>query len=159
MRYAFDLDGTLVDSREAILSAYHLAGANPPPNFFMLSRDQWLVGPSAEEVHKAKNKIYIKSIPTMVRRLPLMDLYEALCWEERVEITILTGASREAARAVMKAHSRKPYYKNDMICGITVSEKIAWMNDGDIGIMFEDQEEAAKRMKKETQWTICHTLS
>lgn len=147
MMYAFDLDGTLIDSRKAVLQAYHDVGVTPPDDFFMKPWRDWL---KDEEAHKAKNRRYLELIP-MIRELPLMDLYRRLS-----SPLIMTGASRDAVKAIADHFGLA---SDRIISEMNIRGKIRIMNQSRApGIMFEDQPDAAETMRKETKWTICHTI-
>lgn len=157
MRYAFDLDGTLIDSQTAVLNAYLKAGVNPPPNFFVMPWRNWLQGQEAERLHALKNKIYVEQMIPHIKALPLMNLYKSMCgisWG--ADPVVLTGASSEAVAAIRRQFI---LHRGEWHCEMSVSDKIDWMNTEGKGIMFEDQLDAAKQMKEYTRWTICHTLS
>ncbi len=151
MFYAFDLDGTLVDSHDAVLAAYRHVGVEPPPNFFSLPWREWL---HDEKKHDQKNEVYIDQFLILVKPLPLLLLYHSIGDTQNQRI-IMTGASRDAALAIA---DRFGLDHKTMHYEMSVDVKIRRMNTMYTGIMFEDQQEAATKMRKETQWTICHTL-
>ncbi len=147
MFYAFDLDGTLVDSRATVLQAYRLVGVEPPPDFFYRPWKEWL---HDEEKHQQKNAVYLGMLKH-VKPLPLMSLYHTLICPR----LIMTGASKLAAMAIATKFSLD---QRSLIYELSVEDKIRRMNAMRSGIMFEDQLDAATKMRKETQWTICHTM-
>jgi hypothetical protein len=150
MLYSFDLDGTLIDSREAVYASYVEVGVSPPADFFSRPWQEWL---NDETLHNRKNVVYVQKIP-LIKPLPLMELYKDL--RSRLHLpTIMTGASKVAAHAIAN------YFNLDhslLYSELTVTAKINMMNRTRSGIMFEDQRESAERMKRETRWTVCHTL-
>ncbi len=147
MLYAFDLDGTLIDSREAVLESYRAVGVEPPPDFFMRSWHEWL---SDSTLHDAKNRVYIQKL-SLIKPLPLIRLYFDLG-----QPSILTGASSVAVDMIAKAFGLK---RRMIYPELTLVDKIKMMNNiKEGGIMFEDQLEAAQRMRSETKWVICHTI-
>lgn len=152
MLYAFDLDGTLVDTRQAVLRAYMDVGVTPPDDFFVRPWHTWLTSYENNQAkHDAKNARY-RELMHLVRPMPLLELFRELSRHNKV---VLTGASKDAVHTI--------YTHFDIKCsktlwGLTVDQKIGYMNSfGDRGIMFEDQLQAADKMRKETKWTICHT--
>jgi hypothetical protein len=151
MLYGFDLDGTLIDSRDAVYQAYLDVGAHPPPDFFTKPWRSWMRN---EAAHTAKNLRYIELIKQgAVKALPLSEVYKGLHQCDRV---ILTGASRVAtSEVIMRVLDDWPKI---LLCEMTIAMKIDWMNDNERGIIFEDQLAHAHKMKQETQWTICHAL-
>lgn len=148
MLYAFDLDGTLIDSHDTVLESYMDVGVTPPPDFFTRSWHEWLKDP---ELHRRKNALYLQKIP-LIKPLPLMELFKLL----GKDASIMTGASREACAAIAKHFNlnlRQIHWE------LSVDSKIWVMNRALIpGIMFEDQRVAAERMRRETCWTVCHTM-
>src|SRR4029077_19825013 len=143
MLYCFDLDGTLIDSREVLIEAYRSVGVEPPSDFFVKSWREWLPDP---ELHRKKNEIYLKIIHK-IRPLPLMQLYHSL----EGHAMIMTAASRAAVKAVARQFQLD---SSTIMCEMSVSTKIHTMNlIPNPGIMFEDQKEPAERMRKETKWT------
>lgn len=151
MQYAYDLDGTLVETREAVLAAYRAVGVEPPLDFFGKTWREWLDDPT---LHAAKNEEYLKIIRTtdLVRATQIVSLFL---------ITggfIITGASRKAATAVLDHIGLRPqkfYYE------LSMKDKAEVLNfhNGDQGIVFEDSEKVASYLKENTSWTVCHVLS
>lgn len=150
MRYAFDLDGTLVDSKLAVHQAYVDVGVLPPEDFFTRPWFTWL---NDKALHDAKNEKYLELIPSLVKPLPLMRLFKQLTG--KADVSILTGASRIAAQAIVDHFQLLP---DLMLCGMDMKAKISVMVEWRYGIMFEDNLSHAKNMRKETKWTVCHTL-
>lgn len=148
MLYAFDLDGTLIDSRSVVLEAYRSVGVEPPSDFFIKTWREWL--PDAQK-HTAKNEIYLKLIHK-IQPLPLLELYRSLDGR----CMIMTGASMVAATAIAKQFGLNT---KTMLCQMSIDQKVHQMNIFSApGIMFEDQREAAEIMRSKTRWTICHSL-
>lgn len=164
MYYTFDLDGTLVDSKELVVASYKAIGVTPPKDFFGKSWKEWLKGNdthTAEELHRAKNDYYIALIPRHLKPLPLLKLYKSLMRYDTVGLTyapvIITGASLDATKAVLENLGLSNVAYN-VHTEMSVEDKIRWMIGRCPGIMFEDSIEAAEKMKRETRWTICYTL-
>ena len=89
---AFDLDGTLVDSREAVELAYRIAGVTMPDGAWGKPWQEWLDDP---DVHCRKTIIYINLI-----QLGKVNVNaEVKKWITRSNIhpVVLTGASETAA--------------------------------------------------------------
>jgi hypothetical protein len=148
MLYAFDLDGTLIDSEQVVLSAYREVGVEPPADFFTRSWREWL---NDEKLHNDKNRVYLTKLH-LIEPLPLMRLYKDL-WRWRP--AILTGASSVPVDVIADMFDLK---RKDIYTEMSIADKIAMMNRQPYkGIMFEDQLTAAKRMRRQTKWTICHT--
>lgn len=151
MIYAFDLDGTLVDSHDLILQSYRDVGVEPPSDFFGKSWHEWLTD---DAKHEAKNRRYLQLIPKL-RTMPLFELFATLVDKTDSEVWVLTGASAAAYHAI----------SNELVFGptvraqaeMTIDTKIGLMSKNGPGIMFEDDIRAAERMRKETKWTVYHS--
>lgn len=93
MKFVFDMDGTLVDSMKAVKEAYKLAGVKWVPEYWGKTAEEWGCPP---EVHEDKKRLYPTCLRRLGRRLQAADLLEV------VDGVVLTGASEEAAHAVME---------------------------------------------------------
>ncbi len=69
MKFVFDLDGTLVSTREANRLAYESIGVLPPANFHHVPWNSW----TTEEIHKAKNRALPEFIHAFAKPLPLLE--------------------------------------------------------------------------------------
>lgn len=69
---------------------------------------------------------------------------------------IITGASTEAAHAVISHLGLKPL---TIKCEMSLTDKIVWLNwFKEPGIVFEDMPQAAAYFKEKTRWTVCRVL-
>lgn len=161
MYYAFDLDGTLVDTKELIIASYKRVGVTPPEDFFGKPWQEWL---DDEEKHRQKNEVYIAMIPKHLKPLPLLSLFQRLIVDDgpggiKYAPTILTAASQIAALAILQ-HLKLECAIYNLHAGLTLQMKINWMNlkssQGEDGIMFEDNIHTVKAMRSNTRWTICN---
>jgi hypothetical protein len=152
MLYAYDLDGTLAYTREAVLTAYRAAGVEPPSDFFGKPWREWL---QDEEIHRLKNAYYAQFCAKHIIPTKILDLYQ------RTGGMIITGASREAAEVVMTAIGINPEI---VCCELSKTQKVEYLNDfvrltGTApGIVFEDSPAIAKHLKEFTEWTVCLVL-
>lgn len=93
---AFDLDGTIVDNEAAVRQAYHDVGVKMPQNAWGRPWQDWLAEPMD---HHRKNVRYMELIragavrPTTVAEFIM---------HYNIRAVILTGASAEAAAAVLE---------------------------------------------------------
>lgn len=92
--YAFDLDGTLVDTREAVRQAYLCAGVSMPDEAWGLPWETWLEDPAA---HDRKNAAYPDCLRRYAVKLPLLDVCR------RLGGVVITGASAGAVSAIKVA--------------------------------------------------------
>lgn len=156
MHYAFDLDGTLVDTKELVRKAYIHAGVVPPDDFFGKTFFEWFTGDpqEAQEVHSNKQQYYMEHIKS-VKPLPLMELLKALVLAGRAP-TILTGASATSYQLLSSVFPILVDVQAET--SLNLAGKIRYMNEtAPIGIMFEDNLKAIEPLKKGTGWTICCT--
>jgi hypothetical protein len=145
MLYAFDLDGTLADTREAVTIAYRSVGVEPPPDFFGKPWREWLTDAA---LHEAKNQVYREIAPHYIKPTPLVKLFKLTGG------MIITGASAEAANVVLRAlHLSRPRY---LYTQLNMQDKANVLNlHGEEGIVFEDSITIADYLKEKTRWTVC----
>lgn len=91
IRFIYDMDGTLVDTRKAIRMAYMRAGIKVPADAWGKTWRDW---GCPEDVHKEKARLYPNFVREYGRILPAASLL-ALTGGR-----VLTGASLEAVTAV-----------------------------------------------------------
>lgn len=154
MLLAFDLDGTLVDTKEAVTEAYKTAfriveGSldNMPEDFFGKPASAWLKNP---EVYRVKKLLYPDFLRRLAKPLPLAKLYSL---EGGM---ILTGASIQAAQEVLIACELPPWKGGAWGC--TTRDKVEMLNAVETpGIYFDDDLEASKQIAKATNWEVVCT--
>ena len=96
--FVFDLDGTLLDSRDAVKRAYLEAGVEMPDGVWGSPWQSWC-GIAA---HSVKTRIYRDMLMRgEVPTLPAMDVVRELLAADEY-VGILTGASHEAVTCVME---------------------------------------------------------
>lgn len=91
-----DLDGTLVDTREAVLAAYREVGVEPPPGAWGRPWREWLDDIS---LHRRKNEIYPRHLHERAKALPALKLVQHAA-NEGARVIVLTAASEDAALVV-----------------------------------------------------------
>jgi phosphoglycolate phosphatase-like HAD superfamily hydrolase len=96
--YVFDLDATLVDSKDAVMRAYRLAGATSPEDGWNLPWTMWC----GVAEHSRKCEIYSKMIEEgFIAALPPMQLFREL-QAAGEDVGIFTSASYEALAGFIK---------------------------------------------------------
>jgi len=145
MLLAFDLDGTLVDSRDAVLKSYRAAGVEPPKDFWGKPWREWLADKKAHD-HKNLEFGKIDTLKT-VRRLRTMDLFQ------QDHSLVLTGASFEAARAVLAFYDLRP---KSLFTELNVQAKVDTLKALEPGIYFDDDKAVCDAVKEGTRWTVMH---
>jgi hypothetical protein len=136
---AFDLDGTLVDTYDAVLAAYRSVGVEPPPGWWGKPWKQWL---DSEAAHSAKNEVYPAHLH-MARPLPPLSLLK-LHGRAGDKVWILTGASLQATLAVGKKFlpAIGPAYRTDLsaedkrrLLGLLIKEDEVIYYDDDLDFL------------------------
>lgn len=162
MKYVFDLDGTLVDTRRAVFEAYKMAGAIMPDDAWGKPAREWLpqlVGEKrAEAVHHLKVVAYPAMLVQYVKPLPLLG------YALHTESPIITGASANSVMIVNSyvhqflTHSRN---KSLAIAGFSLSalEKAEWLQREDRfyteNHAYVDDDPAVRQIVKErTTWMV-----
>lgn len=140
MNLAFDLDGTLVDTRDANTAAYRAAGIEPHPDHWRIRWETWCT----KEQHDAKQEHF----PVMLRKYGrLLPASEILF---RVGGQILTNASQRSVNAVTWVFPKLL----GRICHNNLSHdlKVEMLKHTPPGIYFDDLEDVCTRIRKETGW-------
>lgn len=94
IKFIFDMDGTIIDSRRAVREAYKSAGIVLPDDAWGKTASEWGCPP---DVHKMKAALYPTILLRVGRRLHAADLLKI------TNGSVLTGASLEAVEAVRAA--------------------------------------------------------
>lgn len=150
MQFAYDLDGTLVDSREAVVQAYRRAGLEPPPDFWGRTAKEWNC---PAEVHRRKNALYPDTLARFGRRLPLADLYDLTGG------VVLTGASYEAALAAMWFLGMTVRLDR-VFASCTLEVKLETLRRlGGPGLYFDDDPTTCARVREIPGWQALHAQS
>jgi hypothetical protein len=157
MLYVYDLDGTLADTKEAVVEAYRSVGVEPPEDFFGKSWQEWLFNSDGSlnvEAHTRKNEAYVHMLqhnPHLIRRLPMADL------AERTGGVILTAASPQSASAVCAVLNLSLV----ILAGFTIEGKIQtlrrWSGRKQEMVIFDDDLRNVEAFRADNkEWTVCH---
>jgi hypothetical protein len=140
MLTVFDLDGTLIDTREAVVMAYREAGVEMPSWAWGLPWRQWL---NDQDAHDRKNACYAKMLRRHAHALPLLD-YAIDHFSP-----VITGASCEAVVAVKYIYPGL----NVVLTGATRAQKIAWLRTvTPAGLYVDDDDITLQLVSRETTW-------
>lgn len=140
---AFDLDGTLADTRRAVEQAYVLAGVCPPEDWWGRPWREWL---RDEVAHARKNVIYQEIAPQLITATKLADL----CRTNQRKSVVLTGASRPAAEIVLATLAISPV---ELVCEMSSRDKVERLKRYVVaGTYYDDDPATIKLVKKETKW-------
>lgn len=122
---AFDMDGVLIDSHDAVSRCYAACGVTMPDGAWGLPAREWLpdvVGSRWREVHDQKTKLYL----TMLKGGEVLEL-GGFEWARRLiasgtRVVIVTGASYEVAQLVAR---RLHVPSRDVYAGCDLAAKAA----------------------------------
>lgn len=148
--WVFDLDGTLVDTRRAVLDAYGRAGVNMPEDAWGLPWQDWLITPEGRPDfarHALKNAAYPDCVARLARRLDLLEFAVSN------RCPILTGASRPAVEAIEACFG---VTLNVRGYSMKVGDKVSWLRgEGDVYSVYVDDDENARRtIRVATSWRV-----
>jgi beta-phosphoglucomutase-like phosphatase (HAD superfamily) len=146
--FVFDLDGVLIDSRQAVEAAYRDAGVEMPSAAWGLPWQSWLIDlcgsdEKAREVHALKNELYPQKLLEHAQRLPAADIVSALWFMDPHQVRIITGASDRATLAVLEVLNLN---RIQYACGLTSQDKTdilrAFVRFGyNMGMYFDDRDD------------------
>lgn len=139
----WDLDGTLINTRQANYLAYKSLGINPPDDFHVRPWQEWCT----QEAHDAKGRVIDGFILNHAKPLQLLDV-----WEANGRGTILTNSSWEAVEAIRR---RFPQLADAGIHHEINSEGKTWWLaiQPTAGVYFDDSEKTINRVREMTEWT------
>lgn len=145
MRLVFDLDGTLVRTREANQAAYASIGVDPPIDFDVRPWQEWC----SPEDHARKVEVFPKYLATMATTLPTLSILRATGG------SILTNCHRKSWEAIKTVFPELRAYV--IFYEKTPDEKISLLNAGKPGVYFDDSPSMVRRVREETAWQAIDT--
>jgi len=147
MRYVWDLDNTLVHTREAALQAYRLTGTVPPEDFHTRPWQTWC----SEEDRARKEIAYPDMLQRFARPTPLFDLWRVKGGP------IITNTAAASVDVLCKIFPE--LHDATIVAGMTPDKKIALLlrlsgdgSGGLTGVYVDDSAETCRRVREETQW-------
>lgn len=142
IRWVFDLDGTLMDTREAVKHAYLLAGVRMPNDAWGKPWREW----TTKDVHDKKNAMYPIALHNFASPLPLLD------YAVKLRSHILTAASLDAVLALKQVGwlpARTPFTSE-----LSREQKVDWLRHHGWGVYVDDDSETRTLAKERTTWKI-----
>jgi len=127
MRYVFDMDGVLIDTRKAVEAAYARAGVTMPAEAWGLRWQEWC----SREAHDRKNAMYPTMLNLYARELPAFKILQQFGG------SVLTSASTHAARLVQE-YLRFPFHL--VGAGCTTDDKIGVLKTIRGGVVYVDDD-------------------
>jgi phosphoglycolate phosphatase-like HAD superfamily hydrolase len=148
----FDLDGTLIDNRRAIIEAYRLVGVNEVP-FSM---------PWSDFATKAQHEAKARAYPDMLQRYAQPTLLFERLWSRwNIDHTTwkrpvcLTGASPRAVDQIMDLPLFRDLWKIvEITTGQTPQMKADWLATHGWGTYVDDDADARRIIKELTTWQV-----
>lgn len=150
----FDLDGTLIDTREAVREAYLAAGVEMPDAAWGKPWHTWLpqlpnLRLSPEEIHKIKNANYKHCLREHGRVLPCLQ------YAVQLDAPIITGASVQAIAHVKTWLSEQGYHLRSVdLFGASYDMKQFWLNTTSRGIYVDDDVDVRVKLRESTRWLV-----
>lgn len=147
--YAYDLDGVLIDTRQATIEAYAVAGVTPPQDFYCRPWQSW----TTPEVHARKSAALPQvASPHNIKALPLLD------FARRHRGIILSMCSDEAL-AITNPMFRL-YEIGTIMNKLSIQDRLEFLEQmptapEDSFIYFDDNAEFCELVSKHTRWQAC----
>ena len=146
MCYVFDLDGTLVDTRQAVVEAYRAIGVEMPEDAWGKPYREWLPQPKWQ-LHEQKAVVYPTTLARFGKKLGLYDFVKAKGYP------VLTGASYSATLTIQREWG----VLNIVGYGMRLEQKAYQLNKNFPHCTYVDDLESARAFIKE--YTTCHVIS
>lgn len=124
MFLVFDLDGTIIDTKQAVYAAYASVGVQMPEDAWGKPWYEWL---DDSDAHRRKAEVYHEFIPGYSRPLPLLDI----ALEEQVPI--ITGASSNAVASIKQHYGDL----NVVRSGCSLEDKGAMLDNLQFEVVFQ----------------------
>lgn len=141
MLFAFDLDGTLIQTAAANWQAYVNIGVMPPPDFHQRRWEGWI----DKETHDRKNQELAEIYRDYFKPLPLLQFAELQPYY------ILSSISEDAWRLWAKVHKFPNAQR--IITNLTLEQKAAFLNERQPSLYFDDSAASCKYIQENTKWS------
>jgi FMN phosphatase YigB (HAD superfamily) len=136
-----DLDGTLIDSKLAVIEAYRAVGVEMPTHAWGRPWQQWL---HDEVAHTRKNDVYADMLRKYGEPLPLYQV------AARHQYPVITGASSAAVAAIVGQFG----WLNVVLTNASLEDKALWLHDhAPTGIYVDDDPLTRDYVRRYTGWT------
>lgn len=141
MHLVFDLDETLISTREANFRAYVSCGITPPVDFHVRPWQEWCT----HEQHEAKQDALPEFLPKLIRLLP--------CYTHIFAKTggiVLTNASKRSLDTICRALPVVCSW--NILSEKTPAMKLEWLRKTPPGLYFDDNTQLIENIRRETRW-------
>lgn len=151
MKVIYDLDGTLVDTREAVRQAYAVAGVVMPDDAWGKPAQDWLPRVCDDPIvaHQLKCVAYANALRYHGRQLPLL---QELSFHKQT-VTVITGASRQAVNTLYKM-GILPSFVKVVAVQQTRRSKVDWLARHGWGTYVDDDAEVRRLVLDQTLWSV-----
>jgi hypothetical protein len=151
VRIVFDLDETLVHTREAVRQAYLGAGVVMPDDAFGKPFYEWNARTLDNKlIHHRKHQLYPEMVQRFAERTPLLDD----CIARKLTIEIITGASYDATVALRFQNRLLPATAIIHKCSLNRMDKVHWLAKNGWGIYVDDDAATLALVKEFTTWKV-----
>jgi len=144
MNIVFDLDECLVSTREAHAMAYRSLGVEPDGLSRHLPAKCWMKDPV---LYERKHEVFPGFLRQYGKILSTMPLFIRMS----ADAVILTGTSRRSVDALIDWFPPLEWAA-EILTTMDSEDKIAWFNDHEPGVYFDDWTVFVERVREETKW-------
>lgn len=137
---AWDLDNTLIHTREANLRAYMSLGVTPPQNFHRIHWSEW----TTTAAHEEKGRIIGKFLSQFAEITPMFSIYT------QVGGPILTATSDQVLQFIRSAWPI--FTAAHIIRCATPDQKVAALQSISPGVYVDDDQYTIDLVRKQTAW-------
>jgi len=147
MRIVFDLDGTLVHTREAVRHAYRLAGVEMPEDAHGKPFHEWC---DDNVIHQRKHIYYPAMVKCHAKRTTLFEE----CLRRDMCIDVITGASMDAV-STLRNLQFLPWKRVQVHAwSLNVVQKIDWLARHGWGLYVDDDISTRVLTRELTTWKV-----
>lgn len=141
VRFAWDLDGTLIMTRDANWYAYLHLGVTPPADFHIRPWQEWCT----QSIHDQKGDIIGSYLRRYARPTPMLQIFR------QTGGVILTNASRPVIRHLTGMFDE--LRNAEIHSGLRPEQKIEWLRNNEPGVYFDDSESTVQMVRERTRWS------
>lgn len=138
LQYAYDLDGTLIETRTANWMAYKQLGVEPPVDFHQRPWETWC----ARTVHERKNAI----LPSYAGHMRMLPMFAFALHHKG---TILSMCSEKAFELIIETFPRLRDI-GPIHIGLSVDRRLSWLRN--------NQQEGTRRFYFDDSPSFCDIL-
>lgn len=160
--WAFDIDGVIADTRDAVKESYRIAGVTQPDDVWGISWKLWLpaLTDEPEAVHTLKQEYYEKILASGgVKRLPGADIAQALKAAGHT-VAFVTSASQRSARGALSAMGLPTAslmgWELSYVDRVRTLQFLSAVNKDAVYFTYVDDREEGARIAADAGWLFTH---